>query len=80
MPCRWLTNAQLEAIERTWLSDESRTHWDGCHASHRHHACAIALLLLEVRKLRQAMIENTQATVRGEKYVPDWVREIVHDE
>lgn len=56
-----MTDTELEAIEKAWVDNHIGTHWDGCHLVNRHHGCAVAKLLTEVRKQRREIAEWTNA-------------------
>jgi hypothetical protein len=75
-----MRQAELDAIERTWCdAARVRTHWQGCQVAHDHVACAVQLLVDEVRKLRAFVLENTTVEVRGERMVAEWARSLLDE-
>ena len=80
MRCEWMSQAELDAIERTWCdAARVRTHWQGCQVAHDHVACAVQLLVDEVRKLRAFVLDNTTVEVRGERMVAEWARSLLDE-
>lgn len=53
-----MTAADLDDIERAWVDDRIGTHWDGCHLAARHHGCAVAKLVAEVKRLRALLLSQ----------------------
>lgn len=62
-----MTDDDLTAIERAWITDHIGTHWHTCHidGDPRWHAgCCVARLVAEVRRLRAELAEQKRTNLQ----------------